>query len=46
VVAGHDRADRNGLHHPVSDDAAGQREALLEFLDRRGGSVFLKEAEE
>ena len=45
-VAGHDRADRHRLLHAVAHHAARQREALLQFLDRRGRPVFLEEAEQ
>jgi hypothetical protein len=44
-VAGHDRADGHRLFHAVPQHAAHQREATLQFLDRRGCPVFLKEAE-
>ena len=44
-VAGHDRADGHRLLHAVPQHAAHQREAALQFLDRRGRPVFLKEAE-
>ena len=38
--------DGHRLLHPVPHHPAGQREAALQFLDRRGRPVLLKEAEQ
>ena len=45
-IAGHDRADRHHLFDAVPHDAACQRQARLQLLDRRGRAVLLKEAEQ
>ena len=45
-VAGHERVGVHGAFDAVAHDAAGEREALLQLLDRRGGAVLLVEAEQ
>jgi hypothetical protein len=43
------RNERVGVHHAfdtVADDATGERQALLQLLDRGGGAVLLIEAEQ
>ena len=45
-VAGHERVGVHGAFDAVAHDATGEREALLQLLDRRGGAVLLVEAEQ
>ena len=45
-VAGHERVGVHGTFDAVAHHATGEREALLQLLDRRGGAVLLVEAEQ
>ena len=45
-VARHERVGVHGAFDAVAHDAAGERESLLQLLDRRGGAVLLIEAEQ
>ena len=45
-VARHERVGVHRAFDAVAHDATGEREALLQLLDRRGGAVLLVEAEQ